>query len=355
MTVTNNIPLEVTLVVPHILQARYASAPDPAAARQLPALQRYLSRSNRVSTAAANFTDLLFELFPVKVTEVSLASTHDKPVAALNCFLQQEIKANHWYMRADPVCILPNRDHLELLGNRFLNIEPDEAQQFIEAINRVYTDTDWTLRSINASRWVIEQEQPINVSTTALNDAIGADMNRCLPRGPDARRWQALMNELQMMLHTHPVNQQRTVKGLYPVNSLWIWGSGQLPVSIQHEGQQCYTQCWSSSARALALAKLCDVRRRDIPLTGAEWLKQTDQHGQHLVVFDEPDTAEVLADPEYGWLALTEFEENWMRTLMTALHEGKINHLSLVSDQGKSYHLTRAMDKRWWRRQKLAF
>jgi len=34
------------------------------------------------------------------------------------------------------------------------------------------------------------------------------------------------VNELQMLLHEHPVNERRVARGLPPVNSVWLWGIG---------------------------------------------------------------------------------------------------------------------------------
>jgi hypothetical protein len=38
------------------------------------------------------------------------------------------------------------------------------------------------------------------------------------------RPWRQLVNELQMLWFTHPVNQARQARGLAPVNSLWLFG-----------------------------------------------------------------------------------------------------------------------------------
>ncbi len=44
--------------------------------------------------------------------------------------------------------------------------------------------------------------------------------------------WYKLLNEMQMFLHQHEVNQQRAQRGLLPINSLWFWGGGNLPEKI---------------------------------------------------------------------------------------------------------------------------
>ena len=38
--------------------------------------------------------------------------------------------------------------------------------------------------------------------------------------------WYKLLNEMQMFLHQHEINQNRLLNGLLPANSLWFWGGG---------------------------------------------------------------------------------------------------------------------------------
>jgi len=45
-----------------------------------------------------------------------------------------------------------------------------------------------------------------------------------MPQGTDAMRCQAILNQVQMLLHEHPVNQMREVVEQVPVNSIWLSG-----------------------------------------------------------------------------------------------------------------------------------
>ena len=54
----------------------------------------------------------------------------------------------------------------------------------------------------------------------------GDDIRDCLPAGRDGAQIRKLTNELQMLLHEHPVNIRRAARGLAPVNSIWLWGFG---------------------------------------------------------------------------------------------------------------------------------
>jgi hypothetical protein len=44
--------------------------------------------------------------------------------------------------------------------------------------------------------------------------------------------WYKLLNEFQMFMHQHEVNQQRMQRGLLAINSLWFWGAGSRPQTL---------------------------------------------------------------------------------------------------------------------------
>jgi hypothetical protein len=69
----------------------------------------------------------------------------------------------------------------------------------------------------------------------APEQALGEDLLQHLPQGPEGRRWRVLFNEIQVLLHQHPLNRQRAAMGLAPVNSVWLWGGGALPSLVHSE------------------------------------------------------------------------------------------------------------------------
>ena len=62
---------------------------------------------------------------------------------------------------------------------------------------------------------------------------VGRNAEPFLPAGEGAAYWRRLLNELQMLLHAHPVNEQRLQNGLPAVSSIWPWSPGRLPGSIK--------------------------------------------------------------------------------------------------------------------------
>lgn len=75
----------------------------------------------------------------------------------------------------------------------------------------------------------LQVSHDLDLETTALHDAQGHAVRENLPRGRDARKVHAWMNELQMFLHDHSLNRDRAARGLPALNGLWFWGEGDLP------------------------------------------------------------------------------------------------------------------------------
>lgn len=62
-----------------------------------------------------------------------------------------------------------------------------------------------------------------------LLSVLGKTANPYLEHTRRLLPWYKLLNEMQMFLHQHPVNQARQQRGLLPINSLWFWGGGARP------------------------------------------------------------------------------------------------------------------------------
>jgi 2,3-bisphosphoglycerate-independent phosphoglycerate mutase len=66
---------------------------------------------------------------------------------------------------------------------------------------------------------------------TPPHDIIGKEISPFLPKTEEPVL--ALMKESQRLLKDHPVNQARKAKGLFPANSIWLWGQGCSPRMVR--------------------------------------------------------------------------------------------------------------------------
>jgi hypothetical protein len=336
----------VTLFVPGLTQFDTRQLGDMFSERQsLAALELIYSRAQYHRGSTETVEQTIFDLFALPKED-----SKEIPVGALTHYLAKgNDKAGRWMMRADPVMIQPNRDHLVLLGNAAIEISQQDCEQIVSDINDTYGDTEWQIRVVSSTQWVIEQEKAEDITTHGLSHVVGKNINDFLPQGEDSKKWHALMNELQMFLHAHPVNQQRQTQGLPPLNSLWFWGAGVLPAATSIKNDKPFAQCWSEETLSLALARMTGVPRADLPVDGEAWLKQAITPGKHLLVINLLDNDYVKSDPVEWWQALGVLNEHWLTPLVSALKTKQIERLTLISSDGARYQLTRKLANRWWK------
>ena len=141
-----------------------------------------------------------------------------------------QVPPGNW-ARAEPVHLLAALDHLQLAGPVPLPLEAGESEALLTTLNAHLAGSGFTLHQAPRGGWLCRC--PPGLAWTAADPwlAIGRNLRDWLPGGPGGPRVRALANELQMLLHEHPVNERRSARGLPPVNSLWLWGAGESAVA----------------------------------------------------------------------------------------------------------------------------
>jgi hypothetical protein len=126
------------------------------------------------------------------------------------------------------VHLLTAIDHLQLAPGR-LGLDEDEAARLVGDLNRHLEDRGFRLHISGANDdWHLECAQPLECTSVEPDDASGRNLRDLMPAGRDGAQVRSLVNEIQMLLHEHPVNTARLERQLPPVNSVWLWGIGRL-------------------------------------------------------------------------------------------------------------------------------
>ncbi|HXH04027.1 MAG TPA: hypothetical protein VNN09_12005, partial [Candidatus Competibacteraceae bacterium] len=192
---------------------------------RLPALERLLARGEGKDTASRGLEASLARLFGLEGGEL--------PVAAITRLAEGgEPDREGWWLRADPVHLKADLHQIVLFDARHLQLRPDEAAALAAAFNRTFAGDGLILETPHPERWYLRLAADPGITTVTLAEAVGRDINPLLPAGPEARRWRALLTEIQMLFHLDPVNQAREAAGQPEVNSLWLWGGGRLPARL---------------------------------------------------------------------------------------------------------------------------
>ncbi len=133
----------------------------------------------------------------------------------------------HWHVGTDQVSLI---DPEQLL------LDETTSRALFDAVQALFTGVGITLHYGCASRWYAAHEMLAGMPCASLDRVIGRNVDRWLgaaagnPAAAQVRRLQA---EVQMLLYTHPLNDERLARGLLPVNSFWLSGCGrEQPASV---------------------------------------------------------------------------------------------------------------------------
>ena len=243
------------------------------------------------------------------------------------------------WARADPVHLRLLRDRMIVVPAAAFALSRAEADALVEALNRHFGER-LALQALEPGRWCARLDLQPGFQASAPLDAAGRDVDLALRAGGEAgKRCAALLNEAQMLLHAHPVNEAREARGELPINSLRLWGAGRAPRSAQ-----CRWQSVAADDPAVrGAARLAGARHRPLPGTATEWFDRLPENGRHLALLDASQ------------VALAELERRWFAPLLGALRAGRIGMVTLHVPDGAeevSFETIRGDLRRFWRRAK---
>ncbi|MEN4904297.1 phosphoglycerate mutase [Luteimonas sp. TWI662] len=237
---------------------------------------------------------------------------------------------NAW-LRADPAWLQPDINGVRLMGHGdTLGLVQADVDALLPALQPIFADAGFALDAPAPSRWYLrlprETALPVSVDPS---EALGTDLADHDDGGAQGRRWRALANEAQILLHTHPWNAARAAAGRPPVNALWFWGGGPLPDGA--------AVARSAQARVLTddatLCALAAIATEVDPLPSA-W----------------PALREALLIDLGGLRDLRQLQADWLRPALAALAGGRLDTLVLDHEDGLVLTLRRWHRLRVWRR-----
>jgi hypothetical protein len=192
-----------------------------------PSLRRWLACGDRLPDAPRGREAQLRESF--QVPGVSL------PVAALLRERFAHDAGENLWLCADPAYVRVEANGARLLAcGDGLQLAREDAEGLVGALRPLFGDAGTPLEITTPTTWALRLPPGTQLPAFASPDeALGAGLLEHLPQGDAGRRWRALFNEAQIALHSHPVNAARRAQELRPVNALWFWGAGALPMWVK--------------------------------------------------------------------------------------------------------------------------
>jgi len=257
------------------------------------------------------------------------------PAGALTLAAQGSDPGDADWARADPVHLRVIDDRLVVVPAEGFPLRAEEARALCEALNAHFAGMEFTMAQ--PRRWCARLAR-IDEGRSAL-DAAGTALE--LPKQAPA-----LLTEIQMVLHAHPVNEAREALGEPAVNSVWLWGAGRAP-----RARAPWQSVAADDPAVLGAARLAAARQRALPRSAQEWLERLPEDGRHLALLDALRAPLALA-PDTVQNEMEMLEREWFAPLLAALRGGRIGMLTLhVPDaaQALSFETVRGDLRRFWR------
>jgi hypothetical protein len=303
-------PLRVLLAAPDAASAGWAAAPQLAQA---------LGRADALPAAEPGRSAQCLRCFDVLPRAL--------PIAPLSRLLDAEDADEGRWMRCDPAHVRADLGAVRMLAHgTMLGLDAAESTALAASLLSLFGDFGYRLSTPHPARWYLQLPRDSRPPDFQPPHAVlGDDLFTHLPEGAEGKRWRALLNEAQIILHQHDTNQKRSAAGKPAVNSLWFWGAGVLPDSVRTGLRGVL----SEDPILHALARLAGLS----PIAAdALW-----HHGPALLDLQH------VRD-------LAELERSVWPELQTRLRQGDVARLLIDFDDGRRFLLAPKQHWRIWRR-----
>jgi hypothetical protein len=318
-----NIAVRISVFIPA------CCLPSLLASEPCPALSTLMARS-RHAILPQTLDALICRQAGIPLPEAGT----DLPLAAICRYGEQSASvaanAGEVFLFADPVHLALQRDAFSLVAPVPLPLAAEDSADLLDSLNSHFVDDGLEFIAAEGGHWILRCSNLPRIHTWAAEEAVGRDVREVLPAGPDAAYWRQVSNEIQMLLHVHPVNAKREALGELPCNSVWFWGGGVLPLHAARSAVVAYGA--SPLLKGLAAMGLLD--RRSMPL-----LPEIDIDDEDVwLVFDDSHPA----------------DEGWFSFASRALRFGHVECLSVYFGMGGrvlNIHLSRIDLWKFWRKQ----
>jgi hypothetical protein len=358
----------IHLVIPDLFLPKDI-AEEVVAGLSLPALQKMLGRGHGENLDLAPLEILLCEMF-------GITYQHDVPIAPVSA-VYDGLTPGCW-LRADPVHLDLQRDRLLL---DIVQVGGEEAEEMCASLNGHFAGQGMEFLAPHPQRWYVRLQTLPSMRTTPLSQVVGNDVRMLLPVGSDAGHWHRVFNEIQMLLHAHPVNDSREARGEPTINSVWFWGGGC--DTLLAKPADCGNSRKAASAaneEAVAASKkggcgknistqinydlassddvLTEMFARSAGIPYSVWPKQWHDDpsiSRQLLVWTGLRSALQRGDLVAWRTALQDYESGYAQPLWQALKSGKIDRLQLdvLGAHGDlRVQMSRGDTRAFWRRSK---
>ena len=226
-------PARVDLVIPGLFDLPPGELDSDFLRRELPYLNRFLGLAGAQPNQAFSVDSILLE-----------ALAHNTPGD-----MEEVRKQSFGLPLAQAFAATQAQDLSRYLVFQAIHLKPDLHSALIMPLQNSQTDLNEIDTIINDLSDVFKVDCDIHAIASGVYlmrlhgfdaprhyphilSVLGKSANPYIEQSRAILPWYKLLNEMQMFLHQHEINQNRILNGLLPANSLWFWGGG-VPTTVK--------------------------------------------------------------------------------------------------------------------------
>jgi hypothetical protein len=233
--------------------------------------------------------------------------------------------------------------HLDHRG--LLRLAEAEQAQLSADFARTFASSQYDLKPLPSGEFVLETPGLTAIATCEPARCVGSLLDAAVPTGAAAAPLRRLIAEIEMWLHTHPLNESRRQRGAIAVTSLWLWGASGRIVRPAPGTGAALPLAFGRDAWLEGLWRLQGAATGRAPQRLEELLAAR----AHAAVVLVELGGELLGEPDTVADALRRIDARMVAPAVAALRGGALARLSIMlNDVG--VHLQRGDLRRFWRR-----
>ncbi|MFY9329809.1 MAG: hypothetical protein WAO76_17615 [Georgfuchsia sp.] len=325
--------MTLTLVIPGLLWPRQVMR-DTLYDTDFPALQTLLGKGSRLASTGASADAWWCSHLGIGPAEFVAAPLR---LHALG----KETGDSTW-LCADPVHLQADEHGATLKDPALLPINAEEAAQLHAMLAPLFAEMG-ELVVTTPSQWHLRLTTPVPALPDRLYDFVEHSAAALLPQGDDGRRWRQLINEVQMSLHAHPINTERDARGQAAINSIALWGGGQMP----EPQTNIRGTLFCDDPIVAGAGRLAGLQVEPLPTRLADMATDCIVYWHRLLVPAASHDAQAWRE------GLQQLNNDWLTPALAALASGKLKRIELHGfgdEDAVSLSMTSIDRYRFWRK-----
>lgn len=252
---------------------------------------------------------------------------------------------------ATPLHLLAGISSVHLDHRGVLRLTPEEVTQLVQDFAHTFEGSGFTLHALPPSELLLLGPLLPALKTVEPARVIAASLREVQPSGEGAAPLRRLHAEVEMWLHAHTVNQNRSRHGAPTISALWTWGAGPVRTPASPPTPHPQDVVFTEQAHVRGLFHLHGGGCHPVPDTLHDALR-----------YAEASRAAVILEIGQGmqthprWTlieALEDLDTRFIAPALEAVRNRTLERVVLIAND-RSLTLTASHLRKWWRRTRSA-